>query len=78
MGRKRSDDLGDGDMHDASYLRARAQHLRAAAATARDPEIARALRQVAGDFDREAAQEETEAPETANARRSGGGKAPAA
>jgi len=44
-------------MHDVNYLRARAMHLRAAAATSRDPEIARALREVAGDFDHEAQRE---------------------
>lgn len=44
-------------MQDVDYLRARAQHLRAAAATSRDPEIARALREVAGDFDSEARRE---------------------
>ncbi len=46
------------DMNDVDYLRARAQHLRQAAATSRDPEIARALREVAGDFDKEALREE--------------------
>jgi hypothetical protein len=47
------------DMHDVGYLRARAGYLRAAASTSRDPEIARALREVAGDFDTEAQLEET-------------------
>ena len=46
-------------MHDAGYLRARARHLRAVAATSRDPEIARSLREVAGDFDTEARREES-------------------
>jgi hypothetical protein len=46
------------DMHDVDYLRARAHHLREAAATSGDPEIARALREVAGDFDKEALREE--------------------
>lgn len=46
------------DVHGASYLRARAHHLRVTAATSRDPEIARALREVAGDFDAEAQREE--------------------
>ena len=44
-------------MRDVGYLRARAMHLRAAAATSRDPEIARALREIAGDFDNEAQRE---------------------
>jgi hypothetical protein len=48
----------DVEMQDAGYLRARAQHLRTAAASSRDPEIARALREVAGDFDSEARREE--------------------
>jgi hypothetical protein len=48
----------DHDMHDVDYLRSRADHLRAAASTSRDPEIARALREVAGDFDTEAQREE--------------------
>ncbi len=47
----------DHDMGDVGYLRARAHHLRSAAATSRDPEIARALREVAGDFDHEAQRE---------------------
>lgn len=54
----------DGDMNDAAYLRARANHLRAAAASARDPEIARALRQVAGDFEHEASREEGHAEDS--------------
>jgi hypothetical protein len=45
-------------MHDVTYLRARAEYLRDAAATSRDPEIARALREVAGDFEREAQRED--------------------
>ena len=49
----------DHDMHDVGYLRARADYLRAAASTSRDPEIALALREVAGDFDTEAQREET-------------------
>lgn len=44
-------------MHDVDYLRARAVQLRAAAATSRDPEITRALREIAGDFDNEAQRE---------------------
>ena len=47
----------DHDMHDVDYLRARANHLREAAATSHDPEIARAQREVAGDFDTEALHE---------------------
>jgi hypothetical protein len=50
--------VDDHDMQDVGYLRARAHHLRAAAASSRDPEIARALREVAGDFDSEAQREE--------------------
>jgi hypothetical protein len=49
----------DHDMHDVGYLRARADYLRTAASTSRDPEIARALREVAGDFDTEARHEAT-------------------
>ncbi len=48
----------DHGMHDVDYLRARASDLRSAAATARDPEVARALQEVAGDFDNEAQREE--------------------
>ena len=69
MGRDRPDLQNTGEMHDATYLRARAQHLRAAAATAHDPEIARALRQVAGDFDNEASSEEARAQDNANDQR---------
>ena len=50
--------MKDRNMHDVDYLRARAHHLREAAATSRDPEIAQALREVAGDFDKEALREE--------------------
>jgi hypothetical protein len=50
-------DIDGHEMHDVDYLRARAMHLREAAATSRDPEIARALREVAGDFDSEAQRE---------------------
>ncbi len=50
------------DMHDVNYLRARASQLREAAATSRDPEVARALREVAGDFDNEAKREEAGNP----------------
>lgn len=72
MATGRSGVWDDGDMHDAAYLRARAQHLRAAAATARDPEVARALRQIAGDFDNEASREEAEAGKNGNDRRAAG------
>jgi hypothetical protein len=78
MGRSPSDALDDCDMRDATYLRARAHHLRATAATARDPEIAEALRQVAGDFENEAAREEAQRPENGEERRAAGGKEPAA
>ena len=47
-------------MEDIGYLRARARDLRSAAATSRDPEIARALQEVAGDFDNEARREEAQ------------------
>jgi hypothetical protein len=49
----------DDDMCDTTYLRARARDLRAAAETARDPDIVSALRQIAWDFDSEAEREET-------------------
>ncbi|HUB14267.1 MAG TPA: hypothetical protein VMB34_20110 [Acetobacteraceae bacterium] len=45
------------DMHDVTYLHARASDLRSAAATSRDPGIAEALREIAGDFEDEARRE---------------------
>ena len=55
----------DQGMSDVDYLRGRARDLRSAAATARDPEITRALREVADDFESEAQREEVRQSDTA-------------